>query len=210
MVYYITPSLERALNDVRRGDLDEYGRWVQELISIHEYSGYLVTFMFYWITGKHKSMTSAMMKDVKRFYSILVTRVVRDPRKAPSTRLPLLIALPDKPVPKYVKKNTREDAKINDGLHVHAIVLIPPNSRLKLDLRKHVRQQSKIYMDPKYTDIRKIDVQKIKSRPDYTTEYALKLLKNDPEFSDDLLILPVSKQELPAKEAKADSDHIET
>jgi hypothetical protein len=41
MVYNITPSLEDTLNDIRRGDLDEYGKWVQELISIHQYSGYL-------------------------------------------------------------------------------------------------------------------------------------------------------------------------
>jgi hypothetical protein len=104
-------------------------------------------------------------------------------------------------VPKHFKQ-ALEDVAINDGLHFHGFTMIPGRSRLDCDLDEHVRSNSATYTDRRYTGIRHIDVQKIKSRPGYTTGYGLKWLKRDATAYDNLLILSVSKSELPPKEAR--------
>ena len=99
-------------------------------------------------------------------------------------------------------KQALEDVAINDGLHVHGITMIPERSRLDCDLDDHVHAESQIYTDSRYTRICHINVQRIKTRPGYTTGYGLKWLKRDSAAYDHLLILPVAKSELPPKEAR--------
>src|SRR5450759_4060839 len=110
-----------------------------------------------------------MMEDVEQFYRTLLKWVVRKPRTAPAHRLPILVALRDRPVRKRLKL-ALDDLVINDGLHIHGIILIPPNSRLK-ELDEHVRAQSGIYTNRKYTRIRHIDVQQITKRVAYAAGY---------------------------------------
>ena len=180
--------------------LDAYGAWVTDTLD-QGYTGYLTTFMFNYIPGNSKSIIGAMTKDIEQFYRTLVTRVVRKPRTAQIHQLPKLIALPDRPVPKHFKQ-ALEDVAINDGLHVHGITMIPERSRLDCELDEHVHAESRIYTDSRYTRIRHIDVQMIKSRPEYTAGYAFKGLKRDAAAYDHLLVLPVAKSELPPKEAR--------
>jgi hypothetical protein len=180
--------------------LDAYGAWVSDTLD-QGHTGYLTTFMFNYIPGNSNSILEAMTKDIKQFYGTLVTRIVRRPRTAPLHRLPRLIALPDRPVPKRCKQ-ALQDVAINDGFHAHGITMIPEQSRLDRDLDEHIRSESRIYIDSGYTRIRHIDVRKIETRPGYTTEYAFKWLKRDSAAYEHLLILPVAKSELPPKEAR--------
>jgi hypothetical protein len=180
--------------------LDEYGTWVKDTLD-QGYTGYLTTFMFNYIPGNSNSIIGAITKDIKQFYGTLVTRIVRRPRTAPIHRLPRLIALPDRPVPKRCKQ-ALQDVAINDGSHVHGITMIPEQSRLDCDLDEHIRFRSSDYIDSRYTRIRHIDAQKIETRPGYTAGYAFKWLKRDSAAYDHLLILPVAKSELPPKEAR--------
>jgi hypothetical protein len=65
------------------------------------------------------------LKQVEyQFYPTLIKHVERWPMK-PSRQcnLPRLIALPDFPVAKHSKKLSARDVTINDGLHVHAIMI---------------------------------------------------------------------------------------
>jgi hypothetical protein len=179
--------------------LDAFGAWVKDTLD-QGYTGYLTTFMFNYIPGNSKSIIGTMTKDIEQFYRTLVTRIVRNARKAQIHQLPKLIALPDRPVPKHFKQ-ALEDVVVNDGLHFHGFTMIPGRSRLDCELDEHVHAESRIYTDSRYTRIRHIDVQRIKSRPGYTTGYGLKWLKRDATAYDNLLILPVSKSELPSKEA---------
>jgi hypothetical protein len=180
--------------------LDAYGTWVTDTLD-QGYTGYLTTFMFNFIPGHPQSIIGSMTKDIKQFYRTLVTRVVRNARKAQIHQLPKLIALPDRPVRKHFKQ-ALQDVVVNDGLHVHGITMIPERSRLDCELDEHVRSNSRIYTDSRYTRIRHIDVQRIKTRPGYTTEYAFKWLKRDPTAYEHIVILPVAKSELPPKELR--------
>jgi hypothetical protein len=180
--------------------LDAYGTWVTDYMD-QGHDAYLTTFMFNYIPGHPRSIIGSMTKDIERFYRTLVTRVVRNARKAQIHQLPKLIALPDRPVPKHFKQ-ALEDVASNDGLHVHGITMIPERSRLSCNLDDHIRLRNSDYTDSRYTRIRHIDVQRIKTRPGYTTGYGLKWLKRNAAAYDHLLILPVSKRELPPKGAR--------
>jgi hypothetical protein len=193
-------SLDQLPYGLRCELLDAFGTWVTDYMD-QGHDAYLTTFMFNYIPGNSKSIIGAMTKDIEQFYRTLVTRIVRNARKAQIHQLPKLIALPDRPVPKHFKQ-ALQDVAINDGLHVHGITMIPPRSRLECELNEHVRLESRIYTDSRYTRIRHIDVQRIKTRPGYATGYGLKWLKHDATAYDNLLILPVSKRELPPKEAR--------
>jgi hypothetical protein len=192
-------SMDQLPYGLRHELLDAYGAWVTEYMD-QGYTGYLTTFMFNYIPGNSKSIIGSMTKDIEYFYRTLVTRVVRNARKAQIHQLPKLIALPDRPVPKHFKQ-ALQDVVVNDGLHVHGITMIPERSRLECDFDDHIRE-SRIYTDSRYTRIRHIDVQKIETRPAYTTGYAFKELKHDAAAYDHLLVLPVAKSELPPKEAR--------
>ena len=193
-------SMDQLPYGLRHELLDAFGTWVKDTLD-KGYTGYLTTFMFNYIPGNSNSIIGAMTKDIEQFYRTLVTRIVRNARTAQIHQLPKLIALPDRPVPKHFKQ-ALEDVVVNDGLHAHGITMIPPASRLDCELDEHVHAESRIYTDRRYTRICHIDVQRIKTRPGYTTGYGLKWLKRDPAAYDNLLILPVSKSELPPKEAR--------
>jgi hypothetical protein len=192
-------SMDKLPMNLRLELLDAYGKWIQEYVD-QGYKAYLITFMFNHLPGHWQSITKIMMEDVEQFYRTLLKWVVRKPRTAPAHRLPILVALRDRPVRKRLKL-ALDDLVINDGLHIHGIILIPPNSRLK-ELDEHVRAQSGIYTNRKYTRIRHIDVQQITKRVAYAAGYGLKGLKYDATANDDVLILPLPKKDVPPKERR--------
>lgn len=176
----------------RRMLLTGYGEWMQRWITDEGHTGYLVTFMFNHIPGKPDTVTRIMKKDVEEcFYRHLVTRVVRDARKAETDELPKLIGLRDRPVRKHAKMRMR-DVTINNGLHVHGILAVPSTARFNWWGNVNLE---KIY---KYSSIRHIDIEKIKRRANYTTEYALKQIHYDPPSKDEMIVVPWSKSELPS------------
>jgi hypothetical protein len=74
-----------------------------------------------------------MNAEIERFYATLLTRVARNPRRAASrNKLPLLIGLPDRPVGKLNPTYYLSAIRPNDGVHFHALLAIPPESRLKV------------------------------------------------------------------------------
>jgi hypothetical protein len=174
-----------------------YGDWVKKQIS-RGWKGYLATFMFDQLSGGEKAIRAQILKQVEQFYSTLVTRVERKPRSvARQPFLPKLIACLDLPKGTgYVW--TLEDVVVNDGWHLHAIVLIPGTSRLQTGLIKHIREHSHCYIH-EFSRIRKIHVKRIKNRPLHVTDYVLKRMKRDGSVQDDLLILPKTLTELSAE-----------
>jgi hypothetical protein len=173
-----------------------YGEWVNTQIC-NGWKGYFVTFMFDQLSGGERAIRAQILKQVEQFYSTLVTRVERKPRSlARQPFLPKLIACLDLP------KGTRhvwnlEDVVVNDGWHLHAIVLIPRQSRLQTGLIKHIRAHSHCYIH-EFSRIRKIHIKRIENRPLHVTDYVLKFMKRDGSVQDDLLILPKTLTELSA------------
>ena len=135
-----------------------------------------------------------MYRDITRVYGRLATRSVRKPRSPVWAQLlPKGIFLADFPVPKGEKQLLR-DVIVNDGLHVHGIVVANRWGRIDQPLDIHFSKNQEAYL---LGDIRHIDVQRIYETPRSATEYAIKALKRGRITSDHLLILPRHLSELP-------------
>jgi hypothetical protein len=83
---------------------------------------------------------------------------------------------------------------INDGLHVHGIVVANRLGRIHEPLDVHFQEKLNEYLTEK---LRHIDVRAITQTAGYVTEYAMKGLKR-PTFSmDQILVLPRTLGEWP-------------
>jgi hypothetical protein len=125
-----------------------------------------------------------MLREIEnQFYPTLIKQVERWPMKPSRQRnLPRLLAIPDLPVQKNTKKLSAQDTKINDGLHVHAIVAMAPTLRSSLNganLKNTIRQKRNRFIGD-FTSIADIDVVRIKSKVRFVTDYVFKSAKRNP------------------------------
>ena len=171
-----------------------YGAYVAE--QIHRgWDGYLLTFMYTQLRGSSSTVLEQMFGEVERVYATLLTRMVRNPHSAAARgRLPRLLACPDFPVFKHVKVSLT-DVVINDGQHLHGILLVRPRSRLGESLDGHFAGYERLYLG-RAGRLRRIHVQRITRDPAYVTGYALKALQVGRVSLDDVLILPRTSGEL--------------
>jgi hypothetical protein len=160
------------------------------------WKGYLLTVVFKQLSGSRSAMIAQTADEVERLYRTMLTRIVRNP-KSPDRigKLPIWLGSPDLPVFK-TNKSSLAEVTINDGLHYHLIALIPPRSRLADDLVDHVRDQQALYAKAGRRVMR-LDAVGIETRPAYVTDYALKSLSRRRFGSDEMLIFPRSRHELP-------------
>jgi hypothetical protein len=165
-----------------------FGTWVQEHIN-NGWDGYLFTFMFNQLRGKQDSQRAQMHQEITAVYRKLVTRVVRKPN-SPKNRdlLPRGVFFPDRPVARKQQHRLR-DVSVNDGFHMHGVLVSPSTSRLKVGLDQHFGEHRSLYETPK---LYRIDIRPITHSPDHVTQYAGKALKTRQFTEDDLLILPES------------------
>jgi hypothetical protein len=180
--------------------VEAYGTLVQDRIE-QGWIAYLLTFMFKPMPGNPTGVLERMQRGVESFYATLVTRVVRHNRsKALQHSLPVLIGAPDVPVFKHAKQSI-SNICINDGLHYHAIVLIPEKCRLRTDLVEHVREKYHAYVRQD-GPLMLVDVAPITETPSKVTCYGLKAVRNGRISDDKILILPKSLSELGKKEQR--------
>jgi hypothetical protein len=170
-----------------------WSREMEDRATLHGWNTYLVTFMFNHISGPSAVKLKLMQDSVCRFYSKLVTRVVRKPNSIHQLfNRPRMITAPDYPVYKH-KKIGLQAAAVNDGLHMHSILAIPLKSRLKEDIASHVARKPFLY--------RKLPLRSIEFRPVETdlflvTDYIMKSVKRGRCRWEDVLFLPKSSSEL--------------
>ncbi|KJC57513.1 hypothetical protein UP10_28440 [Bradyrhizobium sp. LTSPM299] len=110
------------------------------------WSAYLVTLTFQHLVGPRHVVLARMRDEVQRIYSTLVTYVHRRPRTAPTDELPVLIGVADLPVTKRDK--AKSPSYCNGGLHFHAILVLPPCSRLKGSVVNHFTSNADRYAGP--------------------------------------------------------------
>jgi hypothetical protein len=183
--------------------INGFGTWVQEHID-SGWDGYLFTFMFNQLRGTQDSQRVQMHEQITAVYRKLVTRVVRKPN-SPKNResLPRGVFFPDRPVVKK-RQHCLRDVSVNDGFHMHGVLVSPSTSRLKVRLDEHFRAYSRLYLTPK---LYRIDVRPITHSPDHVTQYAGKSLRSWQFTEDDVLILPESvgerAQQTPLTNAEA-------
>jgi hypothetical protein len=166
--------------------IDAYGDWLQQWLD-EGWDGYLFTFMFHQLPGSRRAMVHQMHQQIERWYGMLATRTVRKPRSpvwAPF--LPKGIFVPDLPFSKGLKQGIL-DVSINDGLHVHGVVVANRWARILDTLDRYFQENLKKFLVGK---IRHIDVQRITHRAKYVADYGLKGLKRPTFSEDDVLVLP--------------------
>src|SRR3954453_3486663 len=172
-----------------------YAKWVSNYMENH-WDGYLLTFMFRQLSGSRASVLRQMERELERVYARALTRIVRKPRcEAAQGQLPILLGSPDFPVPK-AQKQSLGDVTLNDGLHVHALALIPPGSRMREGLHQHFAAGQPSYIRPGFPLLR-LHAQPISHDPGYVAEYALKSVIRGRVSLDDIIVLPRGRSQLP-------------
>jgi hypothetical protein len=173
-----------------------YEEWIQDTINTDESKVYFLTFLFNHLGGKPRATLITMQQEVDYFYRTLLTRLIRRPRREEQrTRLPMLIAVPDRPVNKYHHATSLADITPNTGVHMHAILVIPKVSRLEQPLRRHIRRHPELYLGA-HGKLRKIHVRRVKQLEDRVIDYTFKHVKRRTFSFDDVLILPRAADEL--------------
>jgi hypothetical protein len=148
-----------------------WSREIEERVRDHGWNAFLVTFMFNHIPGSPAEPPAKKLKimqdSVSRFYSKLITRIVRQPNAIEQLfNPPRMMVAPDYPVYKHEKIGL-EAATVNDGLHLHAILAVPLKSRLKEYVVSHVERKPYLYLKP---PIRKIHFEPIESNTRRVTD----------------------------------------
>jgi hypothetical protein len=136
-----------------------------------------------------------MKDEVHRIYSTFLTRVHRNPRTAPTDELPALVGAMDLPVHKHAK-SSGPIVLCNGGVHVHALMLVPPTSRLKEFLADHFREKQEEYVGSGRSALR-IDVRPVTEDHRRVVDYVFKTVLNGRLLYDEaVLVLPRSRTEL--------------
>ena len=175
--------------------IEGYQRWTKEN-SARGMECYFVTFQFAQLSLNGRITLEVMRKEIERFYVVLLSDVVRRPRRASNLAdLPQLIAIPDRPTSKRITMHRLSDIRPNDGVHFHAFVAIPQTSRLQEDLVRHIQQNKMRYLGNQ-GKITKIDVRLVADLDGRLVDYTFKHIKRKSFSLDDILILPKSQTEL--------------
>jgi hypothetical protein len=102
-----------------------WSKEMEERVRDHGWNAYIVTFTFNHIPGQPATKLKMMQDCVCRFYSKMVTRVVRKPNSMHQLfNRPRMMTAPDYPVFKHEKIGLAA-ATVNDGLHLHSILALP-------------------------------------------------------------------------------------
>jgi hypothetical protein len=155
---------------------------------------YLITIMFCPLPGSAVTKQKIMMEEVERIYATLLTRVIRKPKSTSLIDLPLWIVCPDFPVPKYAKQSL-PSVSINQGLHVHALALVPPITRLKRPLDAEIRRHQEL-LTKNQDRVFRLHAEVVTHDEGYVVGYAMKSLVRRRSSSDSILILPRTSSEL--------------
>jgi len=155
--------------------------------------------MFNQLPGRSEAIASRMADEVQRVYSTLVTRVHRRPRTASPDELPVLIGALDLPV----FKRDRSSSPVvfcNGGLHVHALALIPPESRLGRSLTQHFEDQRDAYLG-RGSAISRIHVRPVVDCHDRVVDYVLKTVLNRRlSYDEAMIVLPRASSEVGSRQ----------
>jgi hypothetical protein len=164
------------------------------------WSCYLLTFLFQHLPGSRPAVIDRMKDEVQRVYSTFMTRVHRKPRSASLNELPLLIGSADLQV--YKRDKTSSPMVLcNDGLHFHAVLLVPATSRLKGSVEDHFRDQRGLYLRAS-DGMSDLHVRPVTHGYERVVDYVFKtVLRGRIAYDDGMLLLPRATRELGSNSA---------
>jgi len=159
------------------------------------WSCYLVTALFSQLSSKRSEVIDRMMDELHRVYSTLLTRIHRKPRTASPDELPILIGAADLPVYKR-DRDSSPLVRCNDSLHFHALLLVPPATRLGIPVEEHFRANEAMYLG-KQRLIERLDVRRVTDSYERVVDYVFKtILRGRISYDEGILLLPRARQEL--------------
>ena len=190
------------VDPVTRQLVDGFARLVIDRVN-DGWSCHLMTFPFVQLPGPRSAVIQAMKDEIQRVYSTFVTRTHRKPRSTPSNALPVLIGAADLQV--YRKDPTSSPLILcNGGLHFHALLMVPPETRLAIPVEEHFREYQDMYLGRRRL-ITGLDVRPVTETHERAVDYVFKtILRRRVSYDDGVLILPRSRDELgPASERES-------
>ncbi len=159
------------------------------------WSSHFLTFLFSQLPGPRSAVIQSMKDELYRVYSTFLTRTHRKPRTASSDELPFLIGAADLPV----YKRDRESSPLvlcNGGLHFHAVLLVPPDTRLDVPVDEHFRAHESLYLG-KRRSLATLDVRPVTEDHERVVDYVFKtVLRGRVSYDDGVLVLPRARDEL--------------
>lgn len=179
-------NIESSYNYIREIQY-AYGEWVDWYIG-NDCQPFMMSFMSNRISAVMvESRIFEMNKDIERVYGRLARRFAHKPNSAAERhKLPVMLASPDLPVFKS-DTSTQRDLGPNDGLHCHAICLVPPVTRFKHRLDLWVMEHEKQLICD--TRLSRIHVERVGETPAKAAQYVFKSLGTALPL-DSALILP--------------------
>lgn len=182
----------QAINDAIAG----YSELIAQRVA-DGWRPYLMSLLYDKLAGKPDAVVATMLKEAEYLYSAFLTRAVRRPLSPRSIgQLPIMIVAPDLPVRKTNKPIA--DVAINDGAHVHGLLITPPRSRLPVPADEHFRTHQALYVAGR-SKLRQVDVVPIEGPVDRVVDYVLKSLQRRRFSMDQLLLLPRARSELKSR-----------
>ncbi|MDO8878106.1 MAG: hypothetical protein Q8M24_00040 [Pseudolabrys sp.] len=179
----------RPIDDTIKG----YARFASQRVA-QGWAPLIVTMMFNRLHGMPEPILPQMFDEASRVYQTFVTRVVRRPLSPRSVDdLPVMIAAPDFSVGKTDKPIAR--ISLNDGLHLHAILRVPPRSRLPIPVDEHFRTHQALYVNDR-SKLSTLDVRPINDGIELAAEYVLKSVRRRRFSPDEVLVLPRALAEM--------------
>lgn len=163
------------------------------------FTGTFLTFMFHPLPGSEQAKIEQMFDEAERCNSLLLSRCYRLPRKIPDFDKPFWLVSPDWPVQKTgFDRDHFVNIEVNDGLHLHAVVMLPPDTKLKRQsLADHIDDHQQLYRPP-HGVIMNLHAVPITETPQKAVGYAVKSVPRRRIGEGDVLILPRLNSEMPS------------
>jgi hypothetical protein len=173
--------------------LDAYIGMIQERV-IAGYEPYLLTLMFNPLSGGPAAKQQQMERICQGVYNRILTRLVKRPKNKGVADLPFWISCADWPVQKLDGWSIA-DSQINGGMHMHAIVLVPPNARTGRRLSEIVEGRQKTFLAGPGMPLQRLHVVPITETATKAAGYALKSMERRRVDADGIMVLPRSGSE---------------
>jgi hypothetical protein len=202
---HISTDVNSTRAEEMRIKIKAFKEMIERRIERNGWNGYLVSFMFHSVPGATTTKLQIMGEALYRFYATFLTRVARKPNSIfQLSQRPLFIAVPDYPVPKRRKQKVSE-VTINNGLHMHGLLVVPWESRLKEDVIRHVQKHDAMY---RQAPLREIDIRPIEKRLGFVVDYVFKSVKKGRVSWDDVIVFPKSSWELKGRMSEMNQEMV--
>lgn len=177
-----------------------YGDFARQLIEAG-WICWFVTFQNVPMPGGERTLINEMLTSVDGWYRLLLPRLFRDPRNTPAIKLPLMIAVPDVPVHKRDKAPRL--SYINEGIHAHALLLLPPTGCRTYNLVSLLTSTADL--SRRRCQLLTVKAEPLRKTPEVAADYVLKQLNHRRYDADDIWIFPRAGSELSAGNVGDDS-----